>query len=72
MVSLRLKVLGSAVAIYLAGQQCQCPPIAFVPIVEAALQAAAAAGSFGATLGGAIAGAHFAPPLDKLRRGERI
>lgn len=72
MVSLHLKVLGSAVAIYLAGQQCRCPPIAFIPIAETALQAAGAAGSFGATLGGAIGGAHFAPPMDKLRRGERI
>ena len=58
-------------AIYLAGQQCQCPPLAVPLITDAVLTTTATVGSAGASFAGAIVGAHFAPP-SKLRRDEQV
>ncbi|KAI9923877.1 hypothetical protein ASPWEDRAFT_170489 [Aspergillus wentii DTO 134E9] len=69
MVSFPLKAIGATVAAYLVAQQCQCPQVAIVPAIDAALQIGAAVGSAGASFGGAIVGAHFG---NKERRGELL
>lgn len=54
MVSLTLKTVAGAGAVYMMTQQVQCPPIAIPLITSAALQTAAAVGSAGASFAGAI------------------
>lgn len=48
------KAIGGTAAIYLLGQQVQCPPLAIPLIIDAAAQVAAAVGSAGASFAGAI------------------
>lgn len=67
---LSLKAVGAAAAVYLLGQQVQCPMIAIPLIGDAVAMTVAQVGSAAASFGGAIAAANFA----KVRRrglGER-
>jgi hypothetical protein len=65
---LSLKAFGGAAAIYMLGQQAQCPFVAIPLIGDAIAMTVAQVGSAAASFGGAIAAANFA----KARRGLEI
>ncbi|KAJ5492832.1 hypothetical protein N7539_001578 [Penicillium diatomitis] len=54
-----LKAIGGAAAVYLLGQQVQCPFVAIPLIGDAVAMTVAQVGSAAASFGGAIAAAHF-------------
>lgn len=58
MVSFNVKAMGGAAAVYLLAQQCQCPPLAVPLFISAAAQVAAAVGSAGAEIAGAVIAAN--------------
>ncbi|KAL5050526.1 hypothetical protein BDW71DRAFT_216477 [Aspergillus fruticulosus] len=60
MTSFSLKAIGAATAVYLMGQQVQCPFIAVPLVADAVAMTVAQVGSAAASFGGAIAAAHFA------------
>jgi hypothetical protein len=60
MTPISLKAVGGAAAVYLLGQQIQCPMIAIPLIGDAIAMTVAQVGSAAASFGGAIVGAHFA------------
>ncbi|KAJ5778834.1 hypothetical protein N7457_006554 [Penicillium paradoxum] len=64
MTPLSLKALGGAAAVYLLGQQVQCPFLAIPLIADAVAMTVAQVGSAAASFGGAIAAAHFARDLE--------
>lgn len=57
---LSLKAVGAAAAVYMLGQQVQCPQIAIPLIADAVAMTVAQVGSAAASFGGAIAAGHFA------------
>jgi hypothetical protein len=59
-----LKAVGGAAAVYLLGQQVQCPFIAIPLIGDAIAMTVAQVGSAAASFGGAIAAGHFAGKRD--------
>jgi hypothetical protein len=59
-----LKAVGGAAAVYLLGQQVQCPFIAIPLIGDAVAMTVAQVGSAAASFGGAIAAGHFAGKRD--------
>ncbi|CAG7946117.1 unnamed protein product [Penicillium nalgiovense] len=59
-----LKAVGGAAAVYLLGQQVQCPFVAIPLIGDAIAMTVAQVGSAAASFGGAIAAGHFAGKRD--------
>lgn len=67
-----LKAVGGAAAVYLLGQQVQCPFIAIPLIGDAIAMTVAQVGSAAASFGGAIVGAHFAKARSLEGRDTKI
>lgn len=72
MTPLSLKAVGGVAAVYLLGQQVQCPFIALGLIADAVAVTVAQVGSAGAIFGGAIAAAHFSKARDLEGRDTKI
>ncbi|KAI9375086.1 hypothetical protein BJX61DRAFT_540112 [Aspergillus egyptiacus] len=63
MAPLSFKAIGAAAAVYLLGQQVQCPFVVAPLVADAVAMTVAQVGSAAASFGGAIAAAHFARDL---------
>ncbi|KXG47243.1 uncharacterized protein PGRI_011130 [Penicillium griseofulvum] len=67
-----LKAVGAGAAVYMLGQQVQCPFVAIPLIGDAIAMTVAQVGSAAASFGGAIVGAHFSKARDLQGRDSKI
>lgn len=72
MTPLSLKAVGGAAAVYLLGQQVQCPMVAIPLIGDAVAMTVAQVGSAAASFGGAIVAGHFAKARDLEGRDTQV